>query len=104
MRKAAKRIPAKNERPATASGEPLTNLVNLTVLRRVMLPGDGYNGDKVLEAGMIFPASLLPADAIKRLLDNGAVKRTWLKPSDPEDMAAIQRAEAVRLKKERNSK
>ena len=115
MKKAMKRKPAKkeepkvvvpveNKRPVTASGEPATNLVNLAVLRRVMLPGDGYNGDKVLEAGAIFPASILEADAIKRLLDNGAVKRTWLKPSSPEDMAALRRAEAVRVRNERRTK
>lgn len=87
---------------ACANGEPAPNLVSLTVLRRIMLSGDGYNGERIIEAGTIIPASILPADAIKRLVDNGAVKRTWLKPSSEEAIVELRKAEMVRRRKERN--
>jgi hypothetical protein len=96
--------PVEQAAPVVADKEPGPNLMNLTVLRRVMLPGDGYNGEKILEAGTIIPASVLPADVIKRFVNNGAVKRTWLKPSSEEAMAGLRKAEMVRRRKERNTK
>jgi hypothetical protein len=91
------------EKPAIPEEAQSPKGEGVEVLRRLMLSTGDYNGDKIVEAGVIIPAAILTAEETRKLLASGAIRKTTKAISSEMEIAARRKAAHVRMRTERKT-